>query len=816
MEIIENIATDPTLSFEESVRRHARLTLGKRWVELSRVEQFWATCLAVRDQLVEKMLDTDDRYEQAGAKRLYYLSMEFLMGRSLGNNLYNLGLFDACKRELDELGVDIEELRERESDAALGNGGLGRLAACFLDSLATLGLPGFGYGINYEYGLFKQQIEDGYQKEKPDNWRARGYPWLLERRNDICIVPVYGRVEHAGDRNFSYNPMWLDWKVLIGIPSDMPIVGYGGRSVNYLRLYTAAASDEFDMQIFNQGDYLKAVENRISTETVSKVLYPSDSVEAGRELRLVQEYFLVACALRDVVRRYLKTNNSFDQFADKVAIHLNDTHPSLAVAELMRMLVDERDIPWERAWDITVATLSYTNHTLLPEALEKWPVSIFERVLPRHLQIIYEINHRFLSQVESNWPEDSERVKRMSIIDDDEQKHIRMAHLSIVGSHAINGVAHLHTELVKKALAPDFYEMWPERFSNKTNGVTQRRWLLKASPDLAQLITERIGDNWIRDLDRLRALEVCADDYEFQRDFSQIKRANKERLTHVIKDTTGIAVNPASMFDVQIKRIHEYKRQLLNVLHIIHEYLRLVEDDQPPAVPRTYIFAGKAAPGYWAAKQIIKLINNVGRVINNDHSVQGLMKVVFIPDYRVSLAEKIIPAADLSEQISTAGKEASGTGNMKFALNGALTIGTLDGANIEIREEVGEENIFIFGLKSEEVQKMQRNASYNPMDYYKQDSYLRRVIDSFHLDRFCKDEPGLFDWIYRSLLERDEYFLMADFGSYITEQSLVAREYRNPTNWTRKAILNIARIGKFSSDRAVSEYARDIWNIRSV
>jgi len=780
------------------------------------VEHFWATCLAVRDQLVEKMLETDERFEIADSKRLYYLSMEFLMGRSLGNNLYNLGLLDACKRELAELGVDIEEIREQESDAALGNGGLGRLAACFLDSLATLNMPGYGYGINYEYGLFKQQIENGYQKERPDSWRARGYPWLLERRNDICIVPVYGRIEHAGDRNANYNPMWLDWKGLIGIPSDMPIVGYGGRTVNYLRLYTAAASDEFDIQTFNQGDYLKAVEDRISTENVSKVLYPSDLVEAGRELRLIQEYFLVACALRDIVKRYLRTNSSFDHFSDKVAIQLNDTHPSLAVAELMRMLVDERDIPWERAWDITVATLGYTNHTLLPEAQEKWPVHLFERVLPRHLQIIYEINRRFLARIESIWPGDEERARRMSIIEDTEQKQIRMGHLSIVGSHAVNGVARLHTELVKKSLAPDFFEMWPERFSNKTNGVTQRRWLLKANTELAGLISERIGNGWITDLDNLRALEAFADDYDFQRDFSRIRRANKDRLTKLIKDTTGITVNPVSLFDVQIKRIHEYKRQLLNVLHIIHQYLRLVEDDQPPAVARTYIFGGKAAPGYWAAKQIIKLINNVSHVINHDLSIQGLIKVAFIPDYRVSLAEKIIPAADLSEQISTAGKEASGTGNMKLAMNGALTIGTLDGANIEIREEVGEDNIFIFGLRAEEVEEMQSNGSYNPADYYAQNPDLKRVLDSLLSNRFCRNEPGIFDWIYSSLMERDEYFLMADFGPYLSAQSTAEREYRNPADWTRKAILNIARIGRFSSDRTVAEYAREIWNIKPV
>lgn len=816
METIERFATEHSPLFEEAIFRHARLSLGKRWASLSQIEQFWATCHAVRDQLVEKMIETDERYEHAEAKRLYYLSMEFLIGRSLGNNLYNLGIFDDCKQLLSELGVDIEELREQEADAALGNGGLGRLAACFLDSLATLGLPGYGYGINYEYGLFKQQIEDGHQKEQPDSWRARGYPWLIERRNDTCLIPIYGRIEHAGDRNNSYNPMWLDWKVLIGIPNDLPIVGYGGRSVNYLRLYTAAASAEFDMQIFNQGDYLKAVEDKISTETVSKVLYPSDSFEAGRELRLIQEYFLVACTVRDIVRRYLKTNDTFDQFSDKVAIHLNDTHPALTVAELMRLLIDERDVPWEKAWDITVATLGYTNHTLLPEALEKWPVSLFERVLPRHLQIIYEINNRFLSQVESIWPGDRERARRMSIIEDGDQKQIRMGHLSIVGSHAVNGVASLHSELIKKQLVPDFYQMWPERFSNKTNGVTQRRWLLKANPELASLITKRIGNGWITHLEELRSLEEFADDHDFQRAFSLIKRTNKEQLARIIKETTGITVNTRTLFDVHIKRIHEYKRQLLNVLHIIHQYLRIIEDDQPPMTPRTFIFAGKAAPGYWAAKQIIKLINNVGRVINRNKNVSDMIKVVFVPDYKVSLAEKIIPAAELSEQISTAGREASGTGNMKLALNGALTIGTLDGANIEIREEVGPDNIFIFGLRAEEIEEMQRKGSYRPAAYCEQDADLRRVIEALRSNMFSRDERGLFDWICNSLLERDEYFLMADFRSYINEQANVSRQYRASARWTNKAILNLARIGKFSSDRTVAEYASEIWNIRSV
>jgi starch phosphorylase len=596
----------------------------------------------------------------------------------------------------------------------------------------------------------------------------------------------------------------------------MPIVGYGGRTVNFLRLYSARSSSEFDMNIFNQGDYIKAVEQKISTETISKVLYPSDSVEAGKELRLLQEYFLVGCAVRDIITRFLKTHESFDDFSSKVAIHLNDTHPALTVAELMRVLIDENSLPWEKAWEMTQATLGYTNHTLLPEALERWPLNLFERVLPRHLGIIYEINRRFLETVEARWPGQSDRASRMAIVDE-ESKQIRMAHLAIVGSHSVNGVAALHSELVKTSLVPDFYELWPERFNNKTNGVTQRRWLLKANPELAGLITESIGEDWITDLDRLRSLESFADDSGFQAEFRRIKRNNKEALTRIIKDKTGVTVDPFSLFDVQVKRIHEYKRQLLNVMHIIHEYLSLVEDDQPFYAPRTYILAGKAAPGYWAAKQIIKLINNVGYIINRDRRTFGLLKVVFLPDYRVSLAEKIIPAADLSEQISTAGKEASGTGNMKLAMNGAITIGTLDGANIEIREEVGDENIFIFGLRAEEIQEMRDQGSYNPRALYESNPNLSRVLDTLKSDRFCQDEPGLFDWIFRTIVDQgDEYFHLADLPSYIDAQKSAAKEFRNKSVWARKAILNVARIGKFSSDRTVSEYARDIWDIHPI
>ncbi len=801
----------------ESILYHVRYSLGKPTDELSEDDMFLAVSLSVRDRMVDRMLETEERYEKADAKRLYYLSMEFLMGQSLNNNLSNLGILDLCREVVAEMGFDLEKIQEREPDAALGNGGLGRLAACFLDSLATMDMPGYGYGINYEYGLFKQEINNGYQNEKPDHWLASGTPWEIERANEACIVPLFGRIEHAQDRDGNYNPMWMDWQVIIGVPHDMPIVGYGGQTVNFLRLYSARASRDFDMQIFNDGDYYRAVEQKIASETISKVLYPSDSVEAGRELRLIQEYFLVACTIRDIVRRYLRNHDTFEGFSSKVAIQLNDTHPALTVVELMRILIDENDLSWEDAWETTVATLGYTNHTLLPEALERWPVSLIEKVLPRHLQIICEINSRFLKQVESIRSGDGDPFRTISIIEEGESKQVRMANLAIVGSHSVNGVAEIHSELIKSSLVPDFHEIWPEKFNNKTNGVTPRRWLVSANPMLADLLNRTIGDAWIKDLYRLRELEAYAGGEGFQAEFMKVKRSNKERLAKIILDTSRIKVDPDSLFDVQIKRIHEYKRQLLNVMHIIHEYLCIIEDSKLPIVPRTYVFAGKAAPGYWTAKQLIKLINNIRWVVNEDPRVKGLIKVVFVPNYRVSLAEKVIPAADLSEQISTAGKEASGTGNMKFAMNGALTIGTLDGANIEIMEEVGKENIFIFGLNIDEIREMRRQNSYNPWDYYSGNSDIKRVMDSFRSDLFCKKEPALFRWIYDTILSHgDQYFHLADLPSYLEAQKRIDNEYKEPSKWTQKAILNVARVGKFSSDRTISEYAREIWNITPV
>ncbi len=598
------------------------------------------------------------------------------------------------------------------------------------------------------------------------------------------------------------------------MPSDLPISGFGEQTVNFVRLYAASASDEFDMQIFNAGDYVKAVEQKMVSETISKVLYPSDAMAAGRELRLLQEYFFVACAMRDIVRGFVQRGDDFSDLPAKVAIQLNDTHPALAIAELMRLFVDQYEMPWVTAWEITRATFAYTNHTLMPEALERWPVSLLERVVPRHLQIIQEINRRFLSEAALVWPDDPECRARISIVDEGRDAQVRMAHLAIVGSHSINGVSKLHSELVKTRLVPDFHHLWPERFSNKTNGVTQRRWLLMANPGLANLLSQSIGTAWITGLERLGELEPLADDATFRARFAAIKRANKERLATVAKRISDVDLDPASMFDVQAKRIHEYKRQLLMALGIVHHYLSLVEDGIEPPAPRTYILAGKAAPGYWAARMLIKLINSLGEVINNDARTRGLIKVAFLPDYRVSLAEKIIPAADVSEQISTAGREASGTGNMKFAMNGALTLGTLDGANIEIREAVGAENIFIFGLTAEEIEKLNSARAYRPLDYYESDPRLQRVLDELTSDRFCPGEPGLFRWIRDSLLYGDDYFLLADFGSYIDTQAEISRQFIHPEVWTRKAILNVARIGRFSSDRTVAEYAREIWNLQ--
>jgi starch phosphorylase len=809
------VATN-TASLAASIEKYLRYTFGLRPKEASEQHFFRACALAIRELMLERMFETERRYHEADAKRVYYLSMEFLIGRCLRNNVLSLGILDTVSGALRELGSHLERVESQEADAALGNGGLGRLAACFLDSLATLDMPGYGCGLLYDYGLFRQEIQDGQQVERPDQWLGRDSPWLIERASEPFVVPIYGRVEHGRDARGGYNPMWLDWKVMIGVPYDMPIVGYGGRTVNRLRLFQARSSEEFDIDIFQQGDYIQAVQEKIRSETVSKLLYPSENVRAGRELRLVQEYFLVACAIRDLFRRFQRSHRDVRALPSKVAIQLNDTHPALAIAELMRVLVDENDIPWDEAWELTQATCAYTNHTLLPEALERWPVAMLEQTLPRHLQIIYEINRLFLNDVRRKWLGDIGRVQKLSLIEEEPQKSVRMAHLAICGSHSVNGVAALHTRLIQKTLAPDFNEMWPERFNNKTNGVTHRRWLLYCNPLLSRLLLDAIGDGWIRDPARLQDLEPFAGDSAFQARFRQAKRGNKEVLGARIFENTWRMPDPASLFDVQIKRIHEYKRQLLAVLHIIHCYFRIVEDGVEPAVPRTFVFAGKAAPGYFMAKLIIKMIHDVAAVVNQDPRSSGKLHVVFIPDFKVSLGELIYPAADLSEQISTAGKEASGTGNMKFMLNGALTIGTLDGANVEIQEAVGPENIYIFGLTADQILLMRQQLSYNPWDYYHRSPAVRRIMDAIRDNRFCPTQPGLFRPIYDGILyQGDPYFHLADLEDYIRTQEQVSADYQDSAAWTRKAILNVARAGSFSSDRAIWQYAQEIWGIKS-
>ena len=804
-------------SLDQCIARHLRYTVGRLPAQASKQDVFQALAHSIREQLIDRMIETEARYSAQKSKQLVYLSAEFLIGQSLRNNLFNLGMLTEANQSTRKLGFSLEEITDAEADAPLGNGGLGRLAACFMESLATLGMPAYGFGINYQFGLFKQEIENGFQTERTEQWFSQESPWLIKRPAETCTIPLYGRIEHSVDRQGNYNPMWVDWRVVIGVPYDIPIVGFGGNTVNYLRLYSARSSDEFDMQIFNTGDYLRAVEAKMSMETISKVLYPADSFAAGKELRLVQEYFMVACALRDTLRKFATQNPGagLEDLPNRFAIQMNDTHPALSVAELMRILIDEHSMAWDPAWDITRATCGYTNHTLLPEALEKWPVSLMEKVLPRHLQIIYEINHRFLEQVERRFPRKPERIRSMSLIEEGESRQVRMAQLAIVGSHSINGVAALHSDLLKNKLVPEFGEFWPERFNNKTNGVTHRRWLASANPKLAGLITASVGEGWISDFSRVRGLEAIAHKADFQHEFQRVKLENKEKLARLIQRTEQLVVNPASLFDVHVKRIHEYKRQLLNAMRVIYDYLTLVEDGYTPPVARTYIFAGKAAPGYSMAKLIIKLINSLGSAINSDPRVDDMMKIVFMHDYRVSLAEHIIPGADLSEQISTAGMEASGTGNMKLAMNGALTIGTLDGANVEILEEVGQENIYIFGLKAEEVET--QRSFYNPWEFYRNSEIARRVMDALRDDRFCPETPGLFRPIFDSILSHgDQYFNLADLDSYVAAQEQVSRDYLRASDWSRKAILNVARSGKFSSDRTVAEYAREIWNLSPV
>ena len=774
-----------------------------------------AICLAVRGRMMERASEVHTSHYNQNVRRVYYLSLEYLMGRLLENNLVNLGLLKDCQEAISELGQDFDVLLDEGPDLGLGNGGLGRLAACFMDSLATLDLPAVGYGINYEFGLFRQKFINGQQAESPDEWRRFGNPWEICRPEYSVEVPLYGHVENQFDELGQGRPVWTGTRSILGVPWDIPIVGYGGSTVNYLRLWESTASRDFDLDIFNRGGYVDAVREKAESESISKVLYPNDSTEAGKELRLVQQYFFVTCSLHDIVKRHRRCNDTWDSFPEKAAIQLNDTHPAIAVAELMRILIDDELLPWDQAWEICGKTFAYTNHTLLPEALEKWSVPLFEKVLPRHLQIIFEINKRFLEDVvEAKWPGDHHKKAEMSLIEEGAPKQIRMAYLAVVGSHTTNGVAALHTELLKKDLFSNFYALFPERFQNKTNGITPRRWLKACNPELSGLIDESIGSDWPADLDRLRELEKFADDPAFQERFMTIKHHNKEKLAALIQERCGIEVDPSALFDVQIKRLHEYKRQHLNLLNILTQYRRLLQNPDLDVVPRVFVFGAKAAPGYELAKEIIHAINAVGEKINNDERIKGKLKVAFLPNYGVSSAEIIIPASDLSEQISTAGKEASGTGNMKLALNGSLTIGTLDGANVEIGEEVGDENIFIFGLTVEEVESLWKSG-YCSIDKYWEDTELRAVLDWLASDSFAP--RGSFDRIRHSLLDGgDPYLVLADYRAYIETQEKVDEAYRDRARWARMAILNTARVGKFSSDRTIREYAEEIWKLPQV
>ena len=807
-----NAELDATMRVIKSFLEHIEYTLGKdKYTAVDR-DIFNALSYAVRDRLVERWLDTQQDYYHKDPKRIYYVSMEFLMGRYLENSLINMGLLEDYRGAMESLGYDFDRIIENEEDAGLGNGGLGRLASCFLDSLATMSIPAYGYGIRYEYGIFRQRIVDGAQVELPDNWLRYVNPWELDRQQHLHEVKFYGKVlERRGPDGRVYQE-WVDTENVMAMAYDTPIPGYNTHTANTLRLWSAKATREFDLKFFNEGNYIRAVEKKMTSENISKVLYPADNVQEGRELRFKQEYFLASSTIHDVLYRFKKVHSDLRQLPDKVAVQLNDTHPALCIPELMRLLIDVENFAWDDAWDITVKTFAYTNHTILPEALERWPIWFFEHILPRHLMIIYEINERFLLEVRSRFPGDELRVERMSIVEEHWERKIRMANLAIIGSHSVNGVAALHTEILKKDLFRDFYDMYPERFNNKTNGITQRRWLRKANPDLAGLITDRIGDGWCTNLYELQQLRQLADDPGFREQWHQVKLAAKKHLAEYILRHNCIEVDVESMFDCQVKRIHEYKRQLLNVLHIIALYNRLKKDPGQTIARRTFIFSGKAAPSYNMAKLVIRLINGVADVVNNDPVIQNRLKVVFLANYNVTLAEHIFPASDLSEQISTAGTEASGTGNMKFTLNGALTIGTLDGANIEIMEEVGEENIFIFGMNADEVGRMRKN--YNPRDWYDANPELKQVIDMIASGSFSHGATDLFQPIIDSLLrEGDFYMLLADFASYVATQDEVGSLYLDRDEWLRKSILNTAGVGKFSSDRTIQEYARDIWGV---
>ena len=805
---------------KDSILRELRRQYGKTLEEAHEFELYNAVSKVALDYAMEKWYNTKKTYAKKQVKQTYYFSAEFLMGRFMGNNLINLQINDIIKETLNELGVDINKIEDHEMDAGLGNGGLGRLAACFLDSLATLALPGHGYGLRYKYGMFEQKIENGFQVEYPDDWTKYGDPWSIKRMDRVFEVKFGGQIEVHRDEFGKEYFKRVNTETVHAVAYDVPVIGYGNDTVNTLRLWEARSPEGFDLKLFNDQTYLQASAKAVQAEDISRVLYPNDTEKDGKQLRLKQQFFFTSASLQDIIRRYKSVfGNDFSKFADKVAIQLNDTHPVVAIPELMRIFLDKEKLGWDEAWNICKNVFAYTNHTILSEALEKWDISLFQPLLPRAYQIIEEINRRFVAELQEKYPGDWERINKMSIIGNGQ---VRMAWLAIVGSHKVNGVAALHTEILKNIELKEWNELYPEKFLNKTNGITQRRWLLKANPELASLITELIGDKWITDLYELKKLEQYLDDDNILNRVSEIKLRNKEKLAKYIKDTTGIEVNPNSIFDIQVKRLHEYKRQLLNVLHIMDLYNRLKENPYLDVEPRTFIFGAKSAAGYRRAKGIIKLINAVAEKVNNDSDINGKIKVVFLENYRVSLAEKIFPSADVSEQISTASKEASGTGNMKFMLNGALTLGTMDGANVEIVEEVGIENAFIFGLSAQEVENYQEHGGYNPFDEYNNVEGLKKVIDQLGDGTYNDNHTGIFKELQNSLLygvdgsRPDVYFLLKDFASYREAQDRLQNQFKDRREWTRKALKNIANAGKFSSDRTIAEYAKEIWNIEPV
>lgn len=800
--------------FKAAVVKHLHCTLGTDENKANNHAWWKATCAAMQEHVLEGLRKTQKTHYLNDTRAVHYFSAEFLMGRLLSNNLQNFGLFEVASGALKELGVELTDIMEQEPDMALGNGGLGRLAACFIDSLATMELPAIGYGIHYEHGLFRQEIKSGAQIERPDSWRDYGNPWEICRPESIQEVSLFGYVETKYGENGRVLKEWHPGSIVKGVPWDIPVVGYEGKTVNVLRLWQSEASDYFNWDVFNAGGYVDAQRENVQAETISKVLYPNDETEAGKELRLIQQYFFCSCSLKDIIRRYKRAHgDDWSRFADQVVIQLNDTHPAIAIPELMRILVDRAELDWDQAWGICTQVFAYTNHTLLPEALEKWPARMIEKILPRHLEIIYEINHRFMAEVDKKWPGDNAMKAKLSIIEEGHEKMVRMGHLSVIGSFAVNGVAEMHSRLVKSSLFPEFDELYPGKLTNVTNGITPRRWLKACNPSLSKLIDKKIGVDWPKDLYKLEGLAKFASNKTFQKQFMKVKLENKELLAEEIRQSLDLEVDVNAIFDVQIKRLHEYKRQHLNLLHIMALYRRILENPDYDMHPRVFIFGAKAAPGYKLAKDIIYAINKVADKINNDPRVNNKIKVVFLPNYRVSLAEKMIPASDVSEQISTAGKEASGTGNMKLALNGAVTIGTLDGANVEIAEEVGDDNIFIFGLTVEEVNELKAKG-YNPLDYYYKDPEIKAVLDWLETDYFTPGKPGALVSIKQSLLDHgDPYMVLADYRSYSDAQIGVDEAYRDKERWAEMAIINTAKMGKFTSDRSIKDYVDRIWKL---